>query len=227
LRRALELDERVARAAYGPDRLAPSFARDSARMPRVNGSLGLETAIDPDSWRLQVVADRAGPAGAHATHSQSLTLAQVRALPRVEMTTELKCIEGWSEVVHWAGARLSDLAASTGLASRRGQPLDPRNKAADRLDHVALETPNSGYYVGLDIASALHPQTLLCYEMGGEPLTEAHGAPLRLVIPLKYGIKNLKRVGTIRFTDTRPPRLLGRAGIRLVRGSLNSCPDRV
>ncbi len=49
-----------------------------------------------------------------------------------------------------------------------------------------------------------HPQTLLCYEMNGEPLTLEHGAPLRLVTPVKYGIKNIKRIGTIRFTDKRP-----------------------
>ena len=55
-----------------------------------------------------------------------------------------------------------------------------------------------------DMASALHPQTLLCYEMNGRPLTPAHGAPLRLVIPIKYGIKNLKQIGTIQFTDERP-----------------------
>ena len=55
------------------------------------------------------------------------------------------------------------------------------------------------------MASALHPQTLLCYEMDGRPLTPEHGAPLRLVIPVKYGIKNLKQIGTIRFTDFGPP----------------------
>jgi DMSO/TMAO reductase YedYZ molybdopterin-dependent catalytic subunit len=58
--------------------------------------------------------------------------------------------------------------------------------------------------VGLDNASALHPQTLLCYEMQGAPLTSEHGAPLRLVTPVKYGIKNIKRIGAIKFQDTRP-----------------------
>ena len=116
------------------------------------------------------------------------------------MTTELKCIEGWSTVVHWAGARLADLAALTGLATRSGRPEDPGNL----LGYVSMETPDAAYYVGLDMASALHPQTLLCYEMDGEPLTTDHGAPLRLVIPVKYGIKSLKQIGTIRFTDERP-----------------------
>jgi DMSO/TMAO reductase YedYZ molybdopterin-dependent catalytic subunit len=168
-------------------------------MPRVNGSIGLDAEIDPVSWRLRVV----GPAGERA--ARSLALAEIWALPRVEMTTELKCIEGWSEVVHWAGARLSDLATATGLATRSGRPPNPTRALSDLLDYVSLETPDFSYYVGLDAASALHPQTLLCYEMGGAPLLPAHGAPLRLVIPVKYGIKNLKRIGTIRFTDVRPP----------------------
>jgi DMSO/TMAO reductase YedYZ molybdopterin-dependent catalytic subunit len=67
-----------------------------------------------------------------------------------------------------------------------------------------METPNGEYYVGLDIESALHPQTLLAYEMNDQPLTLEHGAPLRLIIPVKYGIKNLKRIGTITFSDKRP-----------------------
>jgi DMSO/TMAO reductase YedYZ molybdopterin-dependent catalytic subunit len=52
--------------------------------------------------------------------------------------------------------------------------------------------------------SALHPQTLLCYEMNGQPLSLKHGAPLRLIIPVKYGIKNIKRIGKITYTDKRP-----------------------
>ncbi len=67
-----------------------------------------------------------------------------------------------------------------------------------------METPDGDYYVGLDRASAMHPQTLLAYEMNGEPLTNAHGAPLRLLIPVKYGVKNLKRIGKISFADARP-----------------------
>jgi DMSO/TMAO reductase YedYZ molybdopterin-dependent catalytic subunit len=116
------------------------------------------------------------------------------------MTTELRCIEGWSTVVYWAGARLVDLAAMTGLAIRSGR----RDGPGELLKYVSLETPDAAYYVGLDMASAFHPQTLLCYEMNDQPLTPEHGAPLRLVIPVKYGIKNLKQIGTIRFTDVRP-----------------------
>jgi DMSO/TMAO reductase YedYZ molybdopterin-dependent catalytic subunit len=198
LRRVLELNGRLARGAFRAGRLSPEFPRSAARMPRVNGTIGLESDLDLSAWKLQVV----GSAGDQAR--RLLTLDDIKALPRVETTTELRCIEGWSEVVYWAGARLADLATVTGLATRSGRPADPIGNAGDLLGYAALETPDGSYYVGLDMASALHPQTLLCYEMDGQPLTPEHGAPLRLVIPVKYGIKNLKRIGTIRFTDVRP-----------------------
>ena len=70
---------------------------------------------------------------------------------------------------------------------------------------MGLATPDRGYYVELDIASSLHPQTLLCYEINGAPLSLEHGAPLRLVAAVKYGLKSIKRIGTITFTDERPP----------------------
>lgn len=60
------------------------------------------------------------------------------------------------------------------------------------------------YYVGIDMQSMMHPQTLLCYEMNNAPLTVNHGAPLRLIIPVKYGVKHLKRIGTIFFSNTKP-----------------------
>ena len=123
-----------------------------------------------------------------------LTLDDIKRLPRTEMTTEFKCIEGWSTVVHWAGVRFSDFVAkySPGVA-----PQDlPR--------YVSMSTPNEEYFVGWDIQSILHPQTLLAYEMNGSPLAIAHGAPLRIASPTKYGIKQIKCIGRIDFTDDRP-----------------------
>jgi DMSO/TMAO reductase YedYZ molybdopterin-dependent catalytic subunit len=188
LRRILELDEKAARAAFDPARRSRDYPANLARMPKLNGRYGVNPDLDQDRWRLKVE----GPTG-----SKLLTIADVKALPRFVVTTELRCVEGWSEVVTWAGARLADLATSTGLASRSG-------RADDLVDYVSLATPDRGYYVGLDAPSAFHPQTLLCYEMNGEPLQKQRGAPLRLAIPLKYGIKSLKQIGTIQFTDARP-----------------------
>ncbi|MBK5270343.1 MAG: molybdopterin-dependent oxidoreductase, partial [Bacteroidia bacterium] len=73
------------------------------------------------------------------------------------------------------------------------------------LKYVGLNTPDKKYYVGIDIASAMHPQTILCYEMNGQPLPLDQGYPLRLIIPVKYGIKHLKRIGTLFFANSRPP----------------------
>jgi Oxidoreductase molybdopterin binding domain len=134
----------------------------------------------------------------------TLTLAEIKQLPRVEMVTQLKCIEGWSVIVRWAGARLADLIAKYPPLTRSGSDPDVMRRPDDLVGYVSLETPDSEYYVGIDMESALHPQTLLCYEMNGQPLSLKHGAPLRLVIPVKYGIKNIKRIGKITYTDKRP-----------------------
>jgi hypothetical protein len=192
LRRAHEFNERLARGYFEPERLAPTYPRVPGQMPRVNGGLGLDEGFDPATWKLRVEGLAAG-AGNDAVE---LTLDDIKRLPRVELATLLKCIEGWADMGHWAGARFADF-----VATYRPNAL---NKPEDSVRYVGLETPGRGYYVGLDMASALHPQTLLVYEMDGQPLTPEHGAPLRLFTPVKYGIKSLKRIGTIRFTDERP-----------------------
>jgi hypothetical protein len=210
-RRVLEINEELARDYFKPSRLAPVFPPGAAGIPRANGDLGLSDDFDPADWKLMVVRN-AGTGGDTSSDESSssdddtlkLTMRDIRALPRVEMVTELKCIEGWSQVVHWVGARLADFIARYPPPTRSGNPADVRNKPDDLPGYVSLETPDGGYYVGLEIASALHPQTLLCYEMNGRPLTPEHGAPLRLVIPVKYGIKSIKRIGTIRFANHRP-----------------------
>jgi DMSO/TMAO reductase YedYZ molybdopterin-dependent catalytic subunit len=72
------------------------------------------------------------------------------------------------------------------------------------MQYVGLNTPDKKYYVGIDTKSILHPQTILCYEMNGKPLPMKQGYPLRLIIPVKYGIKHLKRIGTIFFSTSKP-----------------------
>ncbi len=107
------------------------------------------------------------------------------------MITRFCCIEGWSVVTSWGGARFSDF---TRKFYPPGNPLP---------HYVYMSTPDEDYYVGLDMKSAMHPQTLLAYEHNGKPLTEDHGAPLRLVIPVKYGVKNIKRIGSIQYTNSK------------------------
>lgn len=203
LRKMLGFNEGLSQALFRPGRLAPTFPRAMAKAPRANGDAGLKADFDAASWKLQVLGIPAGNLkGLRSQVSQTaeglalnLSLNEIKSLPHQEIITELKCIEGWSQVVHWGGVRLQDFVA-------KYYPQLMQDPA--QMPYVSMETPDGGYYIGLDTASALHPQTLLCYEMNGEPLSDKHGAPLRLVIPVKYGIKNIKRIGRIRFTRTRP-----------------------
>jgi hypothetical protein len=186
LRKVLGFNERVVRATlYSNDHLVKTYPASAIGFLKDNGDIGLDDDVDEDAWRLQVT-----PFGA-AKPASSLTLADIRTLPRYEQTIDFKCVEGWSVVTQFAGARLSDFTAKFAPGS-------------EKAECVGMKTPDAQYYVGLDMPSALHPQTLLAWEMNGAPLTDDHGAPLRLVIPVKYGIKNIKRIGSIEYANTRP-----------------------
>jgi hypothetical protein len=123
-----------------------------------------------------------------------LSMDDLMKLPRVEFVTQFKCIEGWSNITHWGGVRLRDLIEMYPPAKVNGR--DPR--------YVYMETPDGDYYCGYDLSAARHPQSLLVTEMGGQPLAQEHGAPLRLHMPIKYGYKQLKRIGLIAYTDSKP-----------------------
>ena len=114
--------------------------------------------------------------------------------------------------MHFGGVRFRDFVSQFGLATKSGRGPDPGGNPQDLYRYVYLATPDESYYVGLDLPSALHPQTLLCDTMNGEPLTRPHGAPLRLYLAVKYGFKSLKRIGLIRFQDQRPADYWGDRG---------------
>ena len=181
MRRTLELNERLSEAYFSETRLSPTFPASRIERPRINGHLGLTADFDVENWRLAIEG---------AAAPVSLTLEDLQQLPTHEQITELRCIEGWSRINKWTGVRLSDLMA--------------KFPPVDRIRYVTLETPGRGYYVGLDLASAMHPQTLLAWAINDQPLNWHHGAPLRLAIPVKYGIKNIKRISVIRYTNIRP-----------------------
>src|SRR6266849_1215869 len=101
-------------------------------------------------------------------------LSQVQSLPRYRQNTRHICVEGWDVIGRFGGARLSDFLQAIGA---------------------------NDYYESLDMATALHPQTLLCYEMYEQPLTREHGAPLRLQIPTKVGYKQAKYLTDLKVTN--------------------------
>ena len=194
---AVGVNEQLAHDYFSTRRLSPTFSSKRVSPDRVNGDLGLDDDVDPAKWEfgVQGLASQDDPL--------SLGLDAIKNLPRVEMTTELKCIEGWSVIVQWAGARFSDFMRAYPPQTISGDAFSLKH-LEDLPPYVSMETPDGEYYVGLDMESALHPQTLLCYERKGQPLSQEHGAPLRLVIPVKYGVKNIKRIGTIEYSSLRP-----------------------
>ena len=184
LRNTHELNESIWSGLFRDDHLANTFARDKASVLRVNGRQGLRSEIDLERWELRVEDDDGSLLGTHS-------LEELRSLDQHDMTIEHKCIEGWSQITNWGGPRFSDFAA---LYANRG---------VTNRKYVYMSTPDDEYYVSVDMDTMLHPQTLLVHEMLGEPLDLDHGAPLRMATTLKYGIKQIKRIGLIRFTDKR------------------------
>jgi DMSO/TMAO reductase YedYZ molybdopterin-dependent catalytic subunit len=199
LRRVLRFNEDLARGLSSPARLAPTFPDESVRGPaRTNGLIGLAGDVAAGAWKLRVRHEGRGG-------EKVFGLPALRGLARTDLVTELKCVEGWSQVMHFGGVRFRNFVARLGLGTRSGRAPDPAGRPHDLYRYVYLATPHEEYYVSLDMASALHPQTLLCDTLNRQPLTGRHGAPLRHYLAVKYGFKSLKRIGLIRFQDRRPP----------------------
>jgi DMSO/TMAO reductase YedYZ molybdopterin-dependent catalytic subunit len=189
-RAALEWNGKIWQSLYH-DRL-PKNGPAVTKRPRFNGDIGLSGKISENDWHLEIFTDLEDPSARHF----DLGMKNIRSLPRVEFNNEFRCIEGWSENISYAGVRFSDFLEYYRIGKRADGHYFP---------FVSLETPDGEYYVSIDMESMLHPQTVLAYEMNGAPLDDPNGAPLRLIIPVKYGIKNIKRIGKISFSNKRPP----------------------
>jgi DMSO/TMAO reductase YedYZ molybdopterin-dependent catalytic subunit len=120
------------------------------------------------------------------------TLAQIQALPRKRQNTRHVCVEGWDVIGRFGGTPLYEFLKLVGA--------DPTAK------FISVQCADD-YYESLDMATAIHPQTLLCYEMYDQPLTREHGAPVRLTVPTKIGYKHAKYL-----TDLKVSHVLERGG---------------
>lgn len=134
--------------------------------------------FDPQTWRLRI--------DGLVDQPLSLSYAQLRALPRVEQVSTFHCVTGWTvSNVTWAGVRFRDLLAAARPSS-----------GAKALTFVSAEQP---YTDSLTLEQAELKDAMLAYEMDGKPLSRAHGAPVRVVIPDMYGYKNVKWLASITF----------------------------
>jgi len=128
----------------------------------------------------------------------------IKMAPPEERIYRHRCVEGWSIVVPWIGFSLSELIKRVNPQSRAKfveftTLLDPNQMPGQR--RTVLDWP---YVEGLRMDEAMHPLALLCFGMYGEDLPNQDGAPLRMVLPWKYGFKSAKAIVHIRFTDRQP-----------------------
>lgn len=188
LRRVLNSNEAVLRnVVFSENNLVKTYPKElAAKHARVNSYIGIEDEkpFDHETWKLNVIKK--------GGEVLQIGLDELKTLPKTEIVYDFKCVEGWDQISHWGGVSFRDFI--------KHFKLDEYAK----MEFVGMETPDRSYYVGLDMPSAMHPQTLLAYEMSDKPLPLHNGGPLRLIIPVKYGIKNIKRIGSITFSNTRP-----------------------
>jgi len=169
---------------FSPTRLARTYspAERSRMLPSYFISDVMPVLRNPGAWRFKVDGLVQTPL--------SLSLADLTAMPRATYTVKHHCVEGWSAIATWHGTPVSAIV-------ERCPPL-----AAAK--YVMLRSFDSDYSNGWDLASAMHPQTILAYGMNDNPLPPAHGAPLRLYSPTKLGYKMTKYLLSMTFTSERP-----------------------
>jgi DMSO/TMAO reductase YedYZ molybdopterin-dependent catalytic subunit len=192
LNRALRIDDDVAEALYSQNRLVPAYTK-SQITPLKNNYNGLTP--DPSyipEWHLTLDGLASGV-------SVSLNIRNLLARFHVrEQITRLVCVEGWSAIAWWAGIGFDDLL--------RVYPAMPQARWARIESSVNLDAQGNPdpYFISLDLPTARHPQTLLATHFNGRPLTVDHGAPLRLIVPVKLGLKNIKAITKISYVAEEP-----------------------
>ena len=161
--------------------LAPTFD-DSDLTPFEKFPINDYDVDDPevefDKWTLTVSGAVQKPG--------DYKLDAIQRLPKIVRNTRHVCVEGWDVIGRFGGARLSDFLNMIG--------------ADTSARYVYVECADD-YYESIDMATALHPQSMLCYEMYDRPLTREHGAPLRLTIPTKIGYKQAKYLTDLKVTN--------------------------
>ncbi len=184
LRAVSGFNDRVQALLFDPDKLAPTYPASMVlKPPRFNAYFDIQDLqpVDGDAWRLELaglIADK-----------RPWTRQQIAGLPEAEMVIRHICVEGWDYIGQWSGVPLRAFLERIG--------------ADTRAKYVAFKTADD-YPSSIDMATALHPQTLLATKYAGETLPDPFGYPLRLRTSTKLGFKNPKWITAIEVTNTYP-----------------------
>lgn len=169
---------------FDPTRLAPTYPASMITRPfPFNAFYGEDeiTEVDGDAWRLELsglVAERA-----------PWTLARLHTLPKTEQITRHICVEGWSAIGRWGGVPFAH------FLKRVGADLGAK--------YVGFKCADD-YFTSIDMATALHPQTLMALTYDGATLPPRYGYPMKLRMPTKLGYKNPKHIQAIFVSNTNP-----------------------
>ena len=177
-------NDRVQAALFSGQRLAPTFAESRAVKDfRYNAWYGPDEApkLDAADYRL-LLSGKIGD-------KTPWTVDRLQGLPQETQITRHVCVEGWSMIGKWTGTPLRTFLERVG--------------ADTTAKYVGFECAD-GYYEGIDMPTALHPQTLMAFKLADEILPRKHGYPFKVRIPTKLGFKNPKFVTTIYVTDRQP-----------------------
>ena len=177
-------NDRVQAAIFRGDKLAPTFSEaEAVKDFRYNAWYGPEKSpkLSAADYRLQLAGQIAD--------KQPWTVEKLYSLPQVTQITRHVCVEGWSMIGKWTGTPLGVVLNRIG---------------ADTTAKYVGFACADGYYEGIDMATALHPQTLMAFKLSDETLPTRHGYPFKLLIPTKLGFKNPKFITTMYVTNQQP-----------------------
>ena len=169
---------------FDPKQLAPEFPESRITKPfPFNAYYTLEEApvVDPTDYKLEI--------SGLVRENKPWTLPELYQLPQISQVTRHICVEGWSAIGKWSGVRFSD------FLQRIGADMTAK--------YVGFKCADD-YYSSIDMATALHPQTLLTFKFADQILPRAYGFPMKLRIPTKLGFKNPKYITAMYVTNDYP-----------------------
>ena len=178
------MNDRVQQALFDPTHLAPTYPASMVlKPPKFNAYFDVMDVrpVNGADWKLEV--------SGLVDDKRPWTAQQLAALPQTDMIIRHVCVEGWDYIGEWSGPTLRSFLERVG--------------ADTRAKYVAFKTADD-YPSSIDMATALHPQTLLATKYAGETLADPFGFPLRLRMSTKLGFKNPKWITAIEVTNTYP-----------------------